>query len=332
MSVCAPAATPHADLGACGRVDPEVQAILNMVAKARRPHYWEMTPQDARAWYAKAAPVLDLPPTPVHHIELLAMTRPDGSPLPARVYLPHAPSWVHPLPVLVFFHGGGFTVGSPDTVDALVRRLCMQAQVAIVSVDYRLAPEHPFPAAFDDAWAAVQWVHDHGHEHGFDPERMAVGGDSAGGTLAAACAIAAREAGLRLALQLLFYPGTCAHQDTRSHLAYAEGMLLTRKTILWFFDQYVRRTEDREDWRFAPLLAASHAHLAPAWVAVAEFDPLVDEGVAYARTLQAAGTRTVLKLYPGMVHAFLNLGGMVKMAERALDDAAQALRRGFHLE
>lgn len=323
---------PHADLGARGVIDPEIQTILDMVAKARRPHYWEMTPQQARAWYAKAAPVLDLPPMPVHHIEDIPITRNDGSDLPARLYLPHAPSWIHPTPVLVFFHGGGFTVGSPDTVDAIVRKLCVQAQIAIVSVDYRLAPEHPFPAAFDDAWTAVRWVHGSGHEHGLDPERMAVGGDSAGGTLAAACAIAARDAGIRLALQVLLYPGTCAHQDTPSHFAYAEGMLLTRKTILWFFDQYVQRPQDRENWRFAPLLAESHAHLAPAWVAVAEFDPLVDEGVAYARALQAAGTRTTLTLYPGMVHAFLNMGGMVKMAVRALDDVAHALRRAFHLE
>ena len=325
----AQASVPHADLGATGMLDPDVSAILEMVAKARRPHYTSMPLDQARAHFERAAPILDIAPCDVHRVETLHIASVDGHPVPTRVYLPHEPSWAQPLPVLVFLHGGGFTVGSPDTVDAVARMLCMRAECAVLSVDYRLAPEHKFPRAFDDAYAVVRWAHAEAHAHGFDPERIAVGGDSAGGTLAAACAIAARDDGIRLALQLLIYPGTCAHQDTPSHFAYADGYLLTRETILWFFDQYIGQPADRDDWRFAPLNAPDLQGVAPAWIGVGEFDPLVDEGVAYGRALAAAGVPTDLNLYAGMVHTFFNMGGFVRAALRAHDDAVAALRHAW---
>lgn len=325
-----PPTVRHADLGATGRLDPDVDTVLKLVAKAQRPQYWQMTPAQARLAYARAAPILEIAPQPVHRIENFIVERADGGGVPVRLYLPHEPDWAHPLPTFVFLHGGGFTVGSPDTVDEIARMFCNRAECAVISVDYRLAPEHGFPAAFEDAFAVVRWAANEAHAWGLDAARIAVGGDSAGGTLAAACAIAARDASIGLALQLLIYPGTCAHQDTTTHLAYADGYLLTRATILWFFDQYLKTPADREDWRFAPLLAPSHAGLAPAWIAVAEFDPLVDEGVAYARALAAAGTPTELRLYPGMIHAFFNMGGFVAAARVAHEDAVSALRLALH--
>ncbi len=322
----------HADLGATGELDPDVRAVLQMIAKARRPHYPSMNPVDARAHYERAAPILDIAPCPVHRVEQIVIPGVDGYEVPVRMYLPREPSWAHPLPALVFMHGGGFTVGSSETVDAIARMFCDRVECAVLSVDYRLAPEHKFPAAFEDAFAVLRWAHEHAHAHGLDPDRLAVGGDSAGGTLAAACAIAARDAGLPLALQLLIYPGTCAHQDTASHFAYGDAHLLTRETILWFFDQYIGQPADREDWRFAPLLAPSLAGVAPAWIAVAEFDPLVDEGVAYGRALQAAGIPTDIRLYAGMVHTFFNMGGFVANAARAHDDAVAALRAAWRVD
>jgi acetyl esterase len=207
--------------------------------------------------------------------------------------------------------------------------IAMEAGCAVLCIDYRLAPEHKFPAAFDDAWSALTWLFEAAAALGIDDARIAVGGDSAGGTLAAACAIAARDAGLKLAMQWLVYPGVCAHQDTDSHLRLAEGYLLTRKTILWFFEQYIGDANDRTDWRFAPLNAASLKGLAPAWLAVAEFDPLVDEGVAYARRLESEGCKVDLEFYPGMVHAFFNMGGFVPSTLKAHGDGVTALKRAF---
>lgn len=332
MSASNPPVPPHADLGATGELDPDVRTVLQMVAKARRPHFHTMRAAQARAHYERAAPILDIAPCPVHRVDTLQVPAADGHAVPVRCYWPHEPSWARPLPVLVFMHGGGFTVGSPDTVDAIARMFCMRGECAVLSVDYRLAPEHKFPKAFDDAWAVLRWAHEDAHAHGFDPQRIAVGGDSAGGTLAAACALAARDAGLPLSFQLLIYPGTCAHQDTASHFAYADGYLLGRETILWFFDQYIGTPADRDDWRFAPLNAPTFAGLAPAWVGLAEFDALVDEGVDYARKLQAAGVPTELRLYAGMVHTFFNMGGFVRAATRAHDDAVAALRRIWGLD
>lgn len=328
----APVAVRHADVGATGQLDPDVETVLRLVAKAKRPHYWQMTPAQARETYERAAPILEIDPLRVHHVEELAVARADGGSVPVRLYLPREASWAHPLPVLVYLHGGGFTVGSIDTVDAVVRMFCARAECAVVSVDYRLAPEHRFPAAFDDAFSVVRWAATRAHEFGLDTKRVAVGGDSAGGTLAAACAHAARDAGIALALQLLIYPGTCAHQDTGSHFAYADGYLLTRQTILWFFDQYMDVAADRDDWRFAPLAAPSFDRLAPSWIAVAEFDPLVDEGVAYARALAAAGNVVELKFYAGMIHSFFNMGGFIAAARGAHADAVAALQDALHGE
>ena len=203
----------------------------------------------------------------------------------------------------------------------------------VLSVDYRLGPEWRFPTAVHDTFDAMQWTFDHAERLGADPARIALGGDSAGGTLATVAAIEARNRGLAPILQLLIYPGTCGWQDTPSHLALTEGYMLTREMISWFFSQYLRSDTDRDDWRFAPLDAGGHganvAGCCPAWIAVAQFDPLVDEGVAYARKLQAAQVPTELVRYDGMIHDFFKMARFVPAVAKAHNDAAHALRRAF---
>ncbi|MDB5825832.1 MAG: Alpha/beta hydrolase fold-3 domain protein, partial [Variovorax sp.] len=231
---------------------------------------------------------------------------------------------------LLYFHGGGFTVGSIATHDTLCRVLSSKSGCAVVSVDYRLAPEYKFPTASDDAWDAFEFIAKKGLQLGLDSGRMAVGGDSAGGTLAAVCAILARNAGLALALQLLIYPGMTAHQDTPSHRTFADGPLLTESLISYFFGQYVRTPADRDDWRFAPLNADDVDGVAPAWIGLAECDPVVDEGVAYADKLRAAGVAVDLEIYRGVIHEFIKMGRAIPEALQAQDDAAKALREALN--
>ena len=252
--------------------------------------------------------------------ELQIQTR--GGHVASRLFLPERkPN----LPALLFFHGGGFVVGSIDTHDTLCRILARNSGAAVISVDYRLAPEHRFPAAVLDAEDALFWLLQHGGSLALDVNRLAVGGDSAGGTLAAATALRARDLGIRLVLQLLIYPGTAAHQDTASHRIYADGPILNKRQIDWFFDQYVTR-EQREDWRFAPLLADDVSGVAPAWLALAECDPLFDEGVAYADKLRWAGVAVDLTIYRGVAHGFVQMGRALPQARRFHVDAGAILR------
>lgn len=297
--------------------------VLRRMARANRPHLHTLTPEQARAAYEAGAGVLEIASKALPRVEDIAIPARDATQLHARLY---APSTAQPLPVLLYLHGGGFTIGSVATHDALCRELAFQAGCAVVSLDYRLAPEHKFPTAINDAWDALQWLHQQGQTLGLDSSCMAVGGDSAGGTLAAACALLARDAGLPLQLQLLIYPGTCAHQDTDSHLRYATGLVLEREGIHWFFNHYVRDAADREDWRFAPLLAPDVEGVAPAFFCLAELDPLVDEGVQYADMLRMAGVPVELEIYKGVTHEFVKMGRAIAEARQAHADMAAALR------
>lgn len=297
--------------------------VLRRMARANRPHLHTLTPEQARAAYEAGAGVLEIASKALPRVEDIAIPARDGTQLHARLY---APSTAQPLPVLLYLHGGGFTIGSVATHDTLCRELAFQAGCAVVSLDYRLAPEHKFPTAINDAWDALQWLHQQGQTLGLDSSCMAVGGDSAGGTLAAACALLARDAGLPLQLQLLIYPGTCAHQDTDSHLCYATGLVLEREGIHWFFNHYVRDAADREDWRFAPLLAPDVEGVAPAFFCLAELDPLVDEGVQYADMLRMAGVPVELEIYKGVTHEFVKMGRAIAEARQAHADMAAALR------
>jgi len=318
-------------------LNPKIEQVLELIARAKRPPYHELTAQQARASYEKSAPILEIPSAGMFAVEDLRVPTRDGATIRARLYQPAEPSWAQPSPALVYYHGGGFTVGSVDTHDALCRMFARDAQCVVLSVDYRLAPEHKFPTAVIDAFDALNWLHANAGLYGVDPARIALGGDSAGGTLATVCAVLARDAGLpKPVLQMLIYPGTTGYQRTDSHARLADGFLLSAATIQWFFEQYVRDPGDRDDWRFAPLDSTRDAPrfggLAPAWIATAEYDPLSDEGIAYAEKLRAAGNEVTLMRYAGMIHEFFKMGGYVPEVARAHADAAAALRSAFGLE
>jgi acetyl esterase len=303
-----------------------MRSVLEGMARAARPPLHTLGAVQARRAYAAGANVLELPKAELARVQELQIPARDGHALPARLY---APGTGAGLALLLYLHGGGFTVGSLETHDGLCRELARLAGCMVVSLDYRLAPEHRFPTASNDAWDALAWLAAHADQLGADAGRLAVGGDSAGGTLAAVCAILARDAGLPLALQLLFYPGCAAHQNTPSHATYARGLVLEEPAISWFFGNYVTDRLQREDWRFAPLLAPDVEGVAAAWIGLAECDPLVDEGVDYADKLRAAGVAVDLEIYRGVTHEFIKMGRAIAQARMAHADAARALRRAF---
>jgi acetyl esterase len=287
--------------------------LLERIRRANRPPFHTMTPQQARAAYATAAEILDLPRAAVHEVRDLPVPVAEGVTVAARHYRPTSSA----RGTLLYLHGGGFTIGGLETHDSLCRQLALHSEAHVLSLDYRLAPEHRFPTAVDDTWAALRWLHEQGHQHGLDTQRLAVGGDSAGGTLAAVAALLARDHGLPLRAQLLITPGTTAHADTPSHRLFANGFLLDATTIEWFFDQYIDRSQ-RSDWRFAPLNADDLEGVAPTLILLAECDPLVDEGLAYADRLRSSGVPVALDLVRGVTHDFIKMG-------RALDEARHAL-------
>ena len=295
---------------------PRMAGLLERIHRAKRPPFHSLTPREARLAYRMGAEILDLPRAPLPRVEDLTLAG-----CPARLYAPAAGR----LPVLLYLHGGGFTIGDLETHDSLCRQLALRSGAAVVALDYRLAPEHRFPAAVDDAWAALEALHQQAGGLGLDGSRLAVGGDSAGGTLAATCAFHARDRGLPLALQLLITPGTASQPSTASHKLFANGFLLDAASIAWFFDHYIDRHQ-RHDWRFAPQEAADHGGRAPACVVLAECDPLVDEGIAYADTLRAAGVAVQLELYRGVTHDFIKMGRYLPEALTALNACTDALK------
>lgn len=306
---------------------PAMRHVLDRMSRARQVPMHALTPAQARAAYEANAGVLDLPLLPMARVENLTVQGRSGHDIVVRLVAPSCSV----LPVLIYFHGGGFTVGSVSTHDSLCRQLSHLAGCAVLSVGYRLAPEHPFPAAFDDAWDVVAWVAANGASLQLDPTHIAVGGDSAGGTLAAACALQARDQGVALKLQLLIYPGCAAQQNAPSHHTFGHGFVLERDHIRYFFDLYAPNLADRDDWRFAPLMAPDVDNVAPAWFCLAECDPLVDEGVMYADKLRAAGVPVDLEIYRGVVHEFIKMGRAIDTARTAQHDAARALKAAFGL-
>jgi acetyl esterase len=288
---------------------PAMAGLLDRIRRARRPAFHTLTPAEARAAYEAGAEVLDLPRAPLAQVDDVELPGGDGRPRRARVYADNHGA----RPTLLYFHGGGFVVGSLDTHDSLCRQLAHRSGWRVVALDYRLAPEHRFPAAVDDAWAALGAL---------NPQ--AVGGDSAGGTLAAVAALHARDRGWPLALQLLITPGTTAHADTPSHKLFSEGFLLDATTIAWMFDHTIPH-HHRRDWRFAPLEADVDG-VAPACVVLAECDPLVDEGLAYADHLRAAGVPLALELVRGVTHDFIKMGRALREAHDAQAAAAAAIQ------
>lgn len=301
-----------------------MSGVLERIRRANRPPFHALTVPQARALYAAGAEVLDLPRAPLPRVQDVALPLQAG-PRPARLYAASQER----LPVLLYLHGGGFTIGGLDTHDSLCRQLALRSGAAVVSLDYRLAPEHRFPAALDDAWGALRWLAAEAHMLGLDGSRIAIGGDSAGATLSAVSAILARDAGLPLALQLLITPGTAAHQDSASHKLFSQGFLLDAASLDWFFGHYID-FRHRRDWRYAPLEAADLEGVAPAWLGLAECDPLVDEGIAYADRLRMAGVPVQLELWRGVTHDFIKMGRAIPEAHAAQASAAAALKE--HLQ
>lgn len=303
-----------------------MRSVLERMARAGHPPLHALSPEQARGAYAAGAGVLEIPAPALARVENLSIPARDGTALRARLYAPRAGG--PPLPVLLYFHGGGFTIGSVETHDVLCRTLSRQGDCAVVSVDYRLAPEHRFPTAVHDAWDAVRFIVKEGPAQGLDARRLALGGDSAGGTLAAVCALLARDTGIAVALQLLIYPGCAGRPDAASHRRYGTGLVLEQAHIDYFFRQYIDEA-DRDDWRFAPLNAADVDGAAPAWFGLAECDPLVDDGIAYADKLRAAGVPVALEIYRGVTHEFIKMGRILPEARQAHADAAAALQQAF---
>ena len=312
-------------------VHPQVAAILERAAQSPLPQYHEVPPAVARRFYRDTRGPLTPDPPPVESVQLLLAPGQSG-PVPVRAYRPKGAAKEEVLPALLFFHGGGWVIGDLDTHDVVCRTLANGARCAVFSVEYRKAPEAPFPAAVDDCFAALKFVSQGEKKFHINAKQLAVGGDSAGGNLAAVISLMARDAGgPALTLQLLIYPATDQHYEFPSIERNGEGFLLTKKVMHYFRSHYLPRKQDWLDWRASPLLAKSLAGLPPAFVLTAGFDPLVDEGKAYADRLAKEGVSTEYRNYADMVHGFITMGRVVDTANTALADCAQALRKAWRM-
>jgi acetyl esterase len=309
-------------------LDPTIQALFEALPTLADTQMWRMSPEEARAEFARLTTLANPSAPAIGRTEHAEATGPAG-PIPLRIYTPVAGAGTA-LPAIVYFHGGGFVLGDLDSADALCRTLANESGCRLISVDYRLAPEHPFPAAVDDSFAALSWVEANASSIGVDPNRIAVAGDSAGGNLAAVTALLAREkASPHVAFQVLIYPTTSFRHDAPSVLAFGSGYMLNQATIEWFVSHYVPKDADRGDIRLSPLAASELKGLPPAYVVTAGFDPLHDEGAAYAEKLKAAGVAVTHVDYPTMIHGFFSMQGVVPLAAEAVTAAASAVKQAL---
>jgi acetyl esterase len=312
---------PYSDRGVA--LDLQTHALLALTGRIRR-HTAQQTPRQARAEMEWNTRVVGGPPPAVADVHDGTLPGPAG-PIPYRLYRPRSDG--PPPGLLVYFHGGGWVIGSLDTHDAACRSLALEGDCGVLSVDYRLAPEHPYFAARDDAMAAYHWAREHAADFGFEAGRIAVGGDSAGGNLAALVCLEARREGLpQPAFQLLIYPAVDLTRSCPSQRIFAEGYLLDDATMEWFLDHYVPTRQPVRDPRCSPLFESNLGGLSPALVVTAGFDPLRDEGEAYARRLDQAGTPAHLVCEGALIHGFLNMGGVIRAADAARRRASQHLR------
>lgn len=305
-------------------LDPQAKALLDQMAASGAPALNTLSPVDARKMFDQMAQLLGMKPEPVFKVEDRLIPGPAGQ-IGVRVYTPQGSA---PFPVLVFFHGGGFVIGSIEGYDEFCRELTNGAGSVVVSVDYRLAPEHKFPAAVEDCYAATKWVAENARSIGGDANHIAVGGDSAGGNLSAVVALMARDNGApQITFQVLIYPVTGAGLDTQSVRENATGYFLTRDEMIWFDSLYLRSDADRDNPLAAPLRAKTLNGLPPALVITAEFDPLRDDGEAYADRLRKSGVAVVCTRYNGMIHGFLSLP--FEQGKKARQEVVKALRSAF---
>jgi acetyl esterase len=306
-------------------LDPQVKILMDQIAALNGPKIHTLSAPDARR---ATGSMFKLPPErleKVFKVEDRKIPGPAGE-IPIRIYTPEGSG---PFPVLVFFHGGGWVICDLDSHDAPCRLLTNKAKCVTVSVDYRLAPENKFPAGVEDCFAATKWVAGNAKELNIDPERLAVGGDSAGGNLSAVISQLARDAGgPKIAFQLLVYPATEAELDTQSHKMFTD-YFLTKDDIFWFWAHYLRGPADRKDPRIAPALAKTLKGLPPALIITAEFDPLRDEGEAYGEKLRKAGVPVTVSRYDGMIHGFFSMFDVLDKGKQAIEESAAALRKVF---
>ena len=316
---------------------PQAQALLKLIQERGIPPTHTLSPKDARALYRDRRALTQPVPPEVAEARELEASGPHGA-IPLRLYRPlragnagnAGDAAAQALPVLVYFHGGGWVIGDLETHDTLCREFANGSGAAVVAVDYRMGPEHRFPAAFDDCLAAAYWVQREAAALGIDPKRIAVGGDSAGGNLAAGVAIAARDAGdLALAFQLLIYPATDMRRNAPSHTTNGQGYLLTRDTMDYFHDHYITDPKHDLDWRASPLLHTDLARLPAALVLTAGYDPLRDEGLAYAEALTEAGNRASYVCFERQIHGFILMGRVLDDANAAVALCAAELRRAL---
>ncbi|MFZ5712111.1 MAG: alpha/beta hydrolase [Bradyrhizobium sp.] len=308
-------------------LDPDAAAVYKAFQEAGRPAYETLTAPEARAYYSQARFATNPDAPELARVAPLAIPAPHGV-IPARLYVPKEPRQRDGLsPALVFFHGGGWVIGDLDSHDVVCRQLAVEGALIVISIDYRLAPEHKFPAAAEDAVAATQWVAGNARELGIDASRLSIGGDSAGGNLTAVVALAARDAGgPALAGQVLIYPATDFAMTHGSHSEPETSVLLTHSVIRWFRDHYLNSAADIHDWRASPARAQSLARLPPAYVLTAGADPLRDEGDEYADRLRQAGVPVTTKHYPGQFHGFFTMGKLLAKANVAVGEIGAWLK------
>ncbi len=308
-------------------LNPQIREVLRAMAEAKLRPVEEMTPAEAREQVEATARARQAEPLPVARVEEQMIPGPAGE-IRLRVYWPQAAA---PVPAIVYYHGGGHVIGSLDTHDFVARNLCSGVGALVASVDYRMGPEHKFPAAVEDSWAALQWVGTNAESLGADRSRVGVHGDSAGANLAAVVALLARDAGgPNLRLQSLVYPIADYGLVGDSYEKYANGYgILTRGAMVWFREHYLRSPEDTEDWRASPIKASSLAGVAPAIVITAECDVLHDDGQRYAEALGRAGVTVEYREFPGMIHAFFGMVPAVDDAMNAQRTVGAAFRRAF---
>ncbi len=310
-----------------GEADAPTRALLEWVEESNPPPLHGMSPQEARRAFDERRERVELAPEPVAETRDIAIDSAAGA-IPARLYTPAGGA--APRPLALYFHGGGFVIGNLESHDSLCRRLANRAGCLVLSVDYRLAPEHPYPAAADDAAAALEWAAANAAALGGDPARMAVAGDSAGGNLAALAAQHARDAGApELRAQILIYPALDPGARNESTAAFADVFPIDKATIAWFYKHYYGDGARIGEPRAAPGLAKNLSGLAPATILTAGLDPLRDEGAAYAERLARAGVPTTYRCFEGTVHGFMGMGKVLPHAEEALAQSAEALRQAF---
>jgi acetyl esterase len=310
-------------------LDPDAQLVLEMIRAAGRPPFETLTPAEARVAYSNSRKVLQPDGEPVAEVRDAAAPGERGD-IPLRLYRPAGTQPDDVLPALVYYHGGGWLLGDLDSHDVICRRFANLARCRVVSVDYRMAPEHKFPAAVEDCAAATGWAVSEASMLGIDPARIAVGGDSAGGNLAAVMALMARDGALPpVALQMLIYPATDMMMTSPSARTVTEGLPLTSKTMRWFIDHYMRAPADERDWRASPLRAADLSGTARALVLTCTHDPLCDEGVDYARRLERENVRVAHMHFSDQIHGFISMGRIIRAADVAIDAAGAVLKQAL---